>query len=275
MTTTNNTVSNAIAKRDNSPSAMVGQYESDFATVLPSHIKAATYVRLAQGVLRRDKNLARLAQQNPASLMQALLECARLGHEPGTEAFYLVPMGNEIEGWEGYRGTIERMFRAGAISTVKAEVVHANDRFDYRPGSMDRPDHDVDWFGDRGPVIGAYAYAVFHNGATSRVVVLNRAYLDKVRKESKGSDKSSSPWQKWEESMVLKTVLKRLEPFVPTSAEYRESVVRDAAELAKARAEATTTAPEAPADLPPPGVDPDTGVIDAEVIDDYEPTRDA
>lgn len=224
-----NPTQQALAERDNTPGRMIETYRQDFATVLPTHVRSDTWVRLAQGVLRRDQNLARVAKGNVGSLMAALLECARLGHEPGTESFYLVPYGSEIQGIEGYRGVVERMYRAGKVTSVKAEVVRANDAFDYRPDLMARPVHRPDWFGDRGDIIGAYAYAELADGGTSRVVVINRDYIAKVKAQSKGSDKPSSPWVKWEEAMVLKTVAHRLEPWVPTSTEYRTHVLRDEA----------------------------------------------
>ena len=223
------TVSSAVAKR-NEAEALIERYTGDFATVLPSHIKPATFVRLAQGVLRRNEQLQKVAVRNPGSFLAALLEAARLGHEPGTEQFYLVPFGNEVTGIEGYRGVIERMYRAGAISTVKAEVVREGDAFDYDPGEMDRPAHKVDWFADRGAIKGAYAYAVFKDGSTSKVVVINRQYIEQVKREAKGASGPSSPWVKWEEAMVLKTVAHRLEPWVPTSNEYRREQLRAAVE---------------------------------------------
>jgi recombination protein RecT len=210
----------AVAVRDNGPEALVHHHRDDLTLVLPSHVKGETWMRLATGALRRDENLRRTATRNPGSLMNALLECARLGHEPGTEAFYLVPFGNEVQGIEGYRGIVERIYRAGAVKAVKAEVVYANDDFQYSP-DMDRPTHRPDYFGDRGAIVGAYAYGVFADGSTSKVVVINRAYIEKVKKESKGSERASSPWVKWEESMVLKTVARRLEPWVPTAVEWR------------------------------------------------------
>lgn len=263
-------ISNAIAKRDNGPEALVRQYKEDFTLVLPSHVKGETWMRLAYGALRRDQNLLQVATKNPGSLMNALLECARLGHEPASESYYLVPFGSEVQGIEGYRGVVERMYRAGAVASVKAEVVCANDTFHYDP-DMDRPSHKVDWFGDRGPITGAYAYAIFKDGSTSRVAVINRTYIDKVKKESKGSDKPSSPWVKWEESMVLKTVAKRLEPWVPTSNEWRREQLRAAREVA---AEPTATvAPTAPPVTAPQGhVDETTGeVLEAEFVDDDTP----
>lgn len=264
---TTETVTGAIANRENGPGAMIKQYSADFTSVLPSHIRPETWVRLAQGVLRRDKNLARIATQNPGSLMQALLECARLGHEPGTESFYLIPMGNEIEGWEGYRGVVERIYRAGAVSNVKCEVVRGNDTFNYQP-SMAFPEHEVDWFSDRGEILGAYAYAEMVDGTTSKVVVINQQYLAKVKAMSRGSDKPTSPWVKWEEAMVLKTAIHRLEPFVPTSSEYLKERLRAVREVA---GETPKLAPT-PLPIHPLPVDTVTGeideVVEAELVDE-------
>ena len=239
----------------NGPGELVRQYSNDFAMVLPSHIKAETWVRLAQGIFRRDKNLARVASQNPGSVMQALLECARLGHEPGTDAFYLVPMGGEVEGWEGYKGLIQRMYRAGKVVSVKAEIVRANDSFEFDPG-MDYPIHKPDYFSDdRGDVKGAYAYARLVDGSYSRVVVMNKTELDKVRRESRGSDKPTSPWVKWYDAMVLKTVVKRLEPWVTTSTEWITDQLRAVQKVA----------------APAPAAEPVN--VTAYVVEDDEPAQ--
>ncbi|WP_275558581.1 recombinase RecT [Streptomyces sp. 5-6(2022)] len=255
-----NAISNAVAVRDNGPEALVRQYKEDFTLVLPSHVKGETWMRLAYGALRRDQNLLQVATRNPGSLMNALLECARLGHEPASDSYYLVPFGNEVQGIEGYRGVVERIYRAGAVKVVKAEVIRQNDVFEYDP-DMERPVHKVDWFGERGEVVGAYAYGIFQDGSTSRVVVIDRPYIDKVRKESRGSDKPSSPWVKWFDQMVLKTVARRLEPWVPTSTEWRKEQMRAAQQVA---AESHTTQLAA---TPPPVTDPDE-VVEGELMDD-------
>lgn len=262
---TENSVSNAVAVRDNGPEAIVRQHREDLTLVLPGHIKGETWMRLATGALRRDENLRRVAQRNIGSLMNALLECARLGHEPGTESYYLVPFGNEVQGIEGYRGIIERIYRAGEVKAVKAEVVYENDHFRYNPG-MDRPEHEPDYFSDRGRIVGAYAYGVFQDGSTSKVVIINRAYIDKIKKESKGSDRASSPWVKWEEGMVLKTVARRLEPWVPTAVEWRTEPVQaetHALPLPTGDGPAALTAGE-----PIAADEEDDGPIEGELVDD-------
>lgn len=237
-------VTQAVAQRDNGPQAMIAQYRGDLAQVLPAHVKPDTFVRLAQGIIRRDPNLARVAASNPGSFMAALLECARLGHEPGTPQYSLVCYGNEVTGIEGFTGKVERMYRAGAVSSVKAEVVREHDGFRYKPSTMDRPDHDIDWaLEDRGPLRLVYAYAEMKDGSTSRVVVMNRAKVMEHKAVAKGTNRPDSPWNKWEESMWLKTAAHELEKWVPTSSEFLRDQARAAGEMLRT---ATAPAPAGP-----------------------------
>jgi recombination protein RecT len=268
------TVSDAVATRDNSPAALIQRYQNDFATVLPSHVRPETCVRLAQGALRRNATLEQAARANPGSLLAALLDAARLGLEPGTEQYYLVPYKDRgrpiVQGVPGYQGEIELMYRAGAVSSVVVEVVRRNDVFRYQPGRDERPHHEVDWFGgERGELIGVYAYAAMTDGATSKVVVLNRQDVEAARASSASfrSKPEASPWTTHEEAMWLKTAAHRLRKWVPTSAEYRR-------ELARAAAEAVRVAGER--DMPPPVMDED--LVDGEVVEETalagEPTLD-
>lgn len=270
------TTSTAIEKA--STADLVTAYRDDFATVLPSHIKADTWVRLAVGALRRDPKLAQAARENSGSLMVALLDAARKGLEPGTPEYYLTPRKrktddgwiNEVLGITGYQGEIEMIYRAGAVSSVIVEVVRAADKFSYTPGRDERPVHEIDWsLDDRGELKLAYAYAVMRDGATSKVVVLNKAHIELAKKSSQGADSSYSPWKKHEEAMWLKTAAHRLAKWVPTSAEYRREQLRAAQEI-----NAAGFAPALPggagADAPS-HVDEETGeVVEGVIIDDAD-----
>ncbi|WP_076260834.1 recombinase RecT [Intrasporangium flavum] len=223
----------AVARTEqNTPAALVQQYQGDFAVVLPSHIKPETWCRVAIGALRRDRNLEQAARQDPASFLGALLDAARRGLEPGTEQYYLVPQKvkgqMQVRGQMGYQGVVELIYRAGAVSSVIVEVVRENDKFSYVPGRDDRPTHEIDWFGKggRGELLGAYAYAVMKDGATSKVVILNRDDIERAKASSQGASSAYSPWVKHEESMWLKTAAHRLAKWVPTSAEYMREQLR-------------------------------------------------
>ena len=256
-------ISQAVAKRDNSPAAIVGQYRADFAAVLPSHVNADTFVRVAQGALRRDRNLAQAATNDPGSLMSALLEAARLGLEPGTDEYYLTPRGNKVLGIVGWKGEIELIYRAGAVSAVIAEVVHEHDDFAYRPGD-DKPHHVVNWFGDRGKVLGAYAYAVMANGSTSKVVVVGPAEIKRAMESSGTAQSSHSPWKTDYAAMVRKTAVHQLAAWVPTSAEYRREQLRAVAEVAKVHD--ARGLEHVHHDLP--AVDDDGVIVEAEVVEE-------
>lgn len=287
-TTENTTASTTVATRDNSPSGLVKNYSESFAAVLPSHIKAETWVRLAQGALKRGKKvrapgggtcteLELAANNNPGVFLGYLLDAARQGLEPGTEQYYLTPYKNrgqvEILGIVGYQGYIELMYRAGATSSIVAECVFAGDFFDYRPGKHERPIHKIDWDAeDRGKLRLVYAYAVMKDGATSKVVVLNRAKITKIRSKAQGSKSEYSPWNTDEEAMWLKSAIRQLKKWVPTSAEYMREQLRAARDVtAEINAKADPAVGVVPVVVDADewaGADDD--VVDGEIVEDHD-----
>lgn len=270
-------ISKAIEKRDQGPAAVVEQYRSDLALVMPSHLqqRVGAWIRNTQGLLRRDPKLMEAATNDVGQFIAVLMDAGRLGLEPGTEQYYLVPRWNkkkrctEVTGVRGYQGEIELMYRAGAVSSVIVEVVRDKDQFTYRPGHDDRPKHDIDWdLDDRGGLRLVYAYALMKDGAVSKVVVLNKGHIAKARAKSDSASESWSPWNTDEESMWLKTGAHRLTKWVPTSAEYmREQIRAKAIVAAEQQPEPLPT----PMPMPAPGTvddDYDEGPIDAEFVDD-------
>lgn len=240
-----NSVSTAVALRNEGASAIIDVYRDDLAAIMPSHIKPDVYMRLAVSVLARDEDLMRAAQNSPASLMAALWESSRLGLMPGTEEYYLTVRKRkgvpEILGITGYQGEVELIYRAGAVSSVIVEVVRKNDVFAWKQGSLDtetpkrwvgpqvQPYHEIDWDADpyeRGDLRLAYAYGVMKDGSISKVVVLNRKHIEEAKEFSGAGDKDWLPWRKHEESMWLKTAAHRLRKWVPTSPEYMREQLR-------------------------------------------------
>jgi len=244
------TVGNAVQRTDEvgQLNARIAAYAEDYAKVLPQHIDSAHWVRLAQGLLRRNEGLAEAAVSNPSSFLAALLECARLGHEPGTEHYALVPFKTngrlEVTGIEQYQGEIERMYRAGAVASVICEVVRKNDFFVWRPGNP--PDHDADWFANaetRGELVGVYAFATLKGGGISKVVVMGAEEIAKHKEVAR----TDVMWRKWPEAMWRKTAIHELEKWVPTSAEYQRVRLRALAEADVVRQQAVfTTATQVP-----------------------------
>lgn len=277
-----NTISNALATRDDGPGSMVEQYREEYAALVPSHVNADQWVRLAVGAIRGNQMLERAAKNDIGVFLRELKTAARLGLEPGTEQFYLTPRKSKDHNWNfiikgivGYQGIVELIYRAGAVSSVVVETVRANDSFRYVIGRDERPVHDVDWFGgNRGDLVGVYAYAVMKDGATSKVVILNHSQvMDAKGKSDSASGKGAdySPWNTNEEAMWLKTAARRLAKWVPTSAEYMREQLRAHAEVAAELPSGfAPQLPQPSAGLPEEGDDgiTDEGPIEAEFVDD-------
>lgn len=286
------TVTQAVAKRDEDRTAInfMWSKKSHLATVLPKSVDVEAFLGTAAGALYASKTLMEYAIGNVDSLYVALLDCAALGHLPGTDEYYLTPRKEKgrgkVLGVEGYRGVIERMYRSGAVSKVVVREVCANDSFRYVEGVDDKPAHafggsgatGADFFAaasKRGEMVGGYAYAEFVTGAVSRVVILTRDDIHAARAAGgwKSDSDEFSPWNRMDggenhpefrgRSMWWKTLAKRLEPWVPTSAEYRRESLRASASAAE-HALGQRRAPELPA-----AVDTSTGeVVDAEIVED-------
>ena len=251
---------------------------SRFDEILPGHIKAKLWVAVAVGAIRRDPNLMEAANNDPRELMVALLDAARKGLEPGTETYYLVPRkkgGRKvIQGMEGYQGIVERMYRSGRVSSVRVQTVRKNDRFAFDPARDPQPRHEIDWFGDRGELVGVYAYAIMHDGAPSQVVVLNKAQVMEAKAKSDGASSSYSPWNQGEgEAMWLKTAARRLSKWVPTSNEDYRAGTGQALPLATVRvdSQAVESTPEMAALPAPPPVPAHNYPEPPEGCGDYEP----
>ena len=298
---TTETVTQAVAKRDTGPANLIDKYSGDFARVLPSHVKPDTWVRLAQGALRKGKRinapnpkdpdhanhgrfeLEVAAANNPGMFLAALLDAARLGLEPGTEGYYLTPrrVGREkrleILGIVGYQGYVELMYRAGAVSSIVVKAVRTNDEYEFAQGQLDWhspprwlgpqevPYHKYPRFARdavRGQLEGVYAWARMKDGAVSQVIELDGDDIDRIKRANPASGGEYSPWTNWEESMWMKSAARQLRKWVPTSAEYLR-------EQARAMAEAQKVATDVGAP-PLTGREPDD-VLDGEVVDEPWP----
>jgi recombination protein RecT len=252
----------------------IGAYKGELLASLPSHLadKGVGWLTSALSALRKNPEVLKCANQDPGSLIVALSEAAQKGLMPGTDEYYLTPKGGKILGVVGYQGEVELMYRAGAVSSVIVENVFANDKFEWNPGTMTKPVHGVDWFGgDRGQIIGSYAYAIMKDGAVSKVVIVNQERIDRAKKASATAGKSFSPWTSDEAAMILKTAAHDLAKWVPTSAEYIREQVRAVRDVANE--------PVKPAPEPKPEVaasprqhhpEPTANTVTGELVDEGE-----
>ncbi len=210
--------------------AMVTTYADQFARVLPAHVGGDRFERWCLGLLRKSVTPGATEQQQKTaevwrkilntppgqtSVMQALMDCASLGLEPG-RTYHLVPYGGEVTGVTDYKGEIELIHRANRFAVVVAQLVRRDDEF-AMTGANVPPRHDADWFADRGPIVGGYTFVQQAPDVYSMVVRMSEAdflhHRDKAR--------TKTVWDEWPEAMRLKTLVHQVRKYVPWSVEVR------------------------------------------------------
>jgi len=278
---TSQTVTTAVATQEPQPVVLLRSYQDRFAVILPDHIEAKQFVGLAAAALYRDPALMTAANNSPGEFANVMLRCASLGHQPGTDEFYLIPRKSKkhnsrtiVQGIEGYRGIVERMYRSGAVASVIVREVCERDKFRFVEGVYDKPQHEWDmWHPEnRGEMVGVYGYAILNTGATSRVAILSKADVMAARDNSDGATSDHSPWNRLDagkdlpqftgRSMWWKTAARRLEPWVPTSAEYRREQLRASVAAENERRTTPTVVQQIPDHL----VDADGVVHEGELL---------
>ena len=226
-----NSITGTVAIREQGGLSMIQRRSEDFFNVLPEHItNKRAWLRLAESAVNRTPQLQQAAANDPGALMRALMNCATLGHLPGSDRFYLVPVKGKIEGWESYKGLVQRILNSGNYLRVIAEVVYEGETFKFNPNRDTFPDHEIDYMARSGggkPLM-SYAYAIQNDGTPTKIAIADPGYIKKVKGASMGASGASSPWNKWGDEMYLKCAIKRLEPWVEASNEDRRSTTAQA-----------------------------------------------
>ena len=202
---------------------LIAKMKPQFERALPKHMPVERLMRVALTTIGKNP---KLGQCTPVSLLSCLMDCASLGLEPDNVLgrAYLIPYGNVCTLIIGYKGLIELAMRSGRVSSLMAQVIRENDEFDYEFGPDGFLRHKPLLRGDRGKVIGAYAFVKFKDGAQG-FDIMSIEDLYRIRARSKAA--TSGPWKTDEDEMFRKTVLKRLSKYVPLSPEFMDAVSRD------------------------------------------------
>jgi|8_EtaG_2_1085327.scaffolds.fasta_scaffold31402_2 recombination protein RecT len=171
-----------------------------------------------------DKNklcwAGQIALRNPTSVNNALTNVANIGItlNPALKHAYLLPRGNEIQLDISYRGLMHIAIASGSIVFINAEIVYHNDTFEL--GAIDEaPVHKRNPFAtDRGAIVGAYCVAKTKEGNyITKILQIEEIYKRRDASDSWKNTKAReySPWAKWENEMILKTVIKYTAKFLP------------------------------------------------------------
>lgn len=161
-----------------------------------------------QQILSSEHTL-KAAMNNPSNLQASILNVASIGISlnPASSHAYLVPRAGKICLDISYRGLVYLATDAGAIKWAKAELVYANDEFEWR-GPSTVPVHKADPFAEpseRGELRGGYVIAKLPDGE-ALIETMSALEIEKVKATSAAAN---GPWRTWFEEMAKKTLIKR------------------------------------------------------------------
>jgi len=225
----------APAKSAGNLKALLEANSAALTELLPKHVTPARLIKTMLVAANRNPQLLLCTQ---ASIFETITRAAELGLDlSGTlgEA-YPVPFkkknGDRFEMQAqlipGYRGLAKLARQSGDVARLEAEAVYANDHFTYRKGSDFKVEFRPALTGDRGILIGFYAYCKFKDGS-EQADYMTKAEVDKVRAISKSGE--HGPWKDFYEEMGKKTVFRRLSKWLPLSSEkFAQALEIDAAD---------------------------------------------
>lgn len=190
------------------------------AKVLPKHL---TPDRLAKVLMLAINKTPDLLGCTGASLLQAIIQSASLGLEPGGALghAYLIPYGNACTFIIGYRGMLDLARRSGQIESIEAHVVYANDRFVVRFGTDSCIEHEPCLDKDPGEFRAVYSVAKLKDGGLVTEVMTKRE-VEAIRTRSRAGN--NGPWKTDYNEMARKTVVRRIFKYLPVSVELAEAI---------------------------------------------------
>lgn len=221
----------ARAKDINELSKIIAGQMKQINSVIAGHLTPEKMARIALNELRTSEYLFKIALNNPASFVNAVVQASHLGLEIGgvLGQAYLVPFKNEIKMMPGYRGLISLARRSGEISSINAEIAYENDVFDLQLGVETKVIHKPLLRGDRGNPLIVYMVAHFKDGGHHlEWMTVDEVMKIKQRSSAVRSGKET-PWDTDPGEMIKKTVVRRGWKYLPMSIEMQRAELIDSA----------------------------------------------
>ena len=209
---------------------------------LPRHMDADAFRRSAITLVKQNP---KLLECEPTSVAQSIVRGASLGLDPDPVLgqMYLVPRNTKTynpatrkDEWHnvatfqiGYKGLYELAMRTGKVAKIEVAEVREHDHFVARRGTNGGLDHQPDWFGDRGQIVGWYAFVRLTDGS-EQFAVLNVAQAEAHRDAYAPKKRDGTVYGPWVDNfseMAEKTVFIKAAKWVPKSKELTNALAID------------------------------------------------
>jgi len=199
---------------------------AELSKAVPRNMRADTFMRIALTTLRgSDKLLG--PQTDLVSLKAALMQAAQCGLviDGVQNQGHLMPFWNknrrcfEVQFIPGYRGLIALATRSGLVTSVMPYVVENGDHFEYEYGLQPRCVHRPCESRERmDGWTHVYVVVQYREGHRDFLAMPYDDICDvRDRSASFKSSRKSGPWVTDERAMAMKTVVRRIAKYLPSS----------------------------------------------------------
>lgn len=178
---------------------------------IPNDINADRLKVNALMAIMEDEKLMVEAIKQPLKIAQFVYNAVLQGLDLLNRDAYILNYGGKLQMVLDYKAEkkLAMKYSIKPIRQILSGVVKENDkqlwgdngffRHEYSPFATEK---------ERGAIIGAYC-SIFYKDGTREDTFVNKEEIDKVKAVSPSAKSTYSPWQKWEESMVEKTAIKK------------------------------------------------------------------
>lgn len=192
---------------------------------LPKAIGAERFVRMVFTQLHAKPELY---DCEPRTVLGAMMLCAQLGLEPGPLGHaYFVPYKRQCTFILGYKGMIELAGRSGRLRSIIARPVYEGDVFEWSYGITDRMTHRPCTPADRGAELLYYGLARYASPNGSTLHVMYPEEIEAAKQRSQAARAGSGPWVTDPLAQSLKTVIRRMSPWLPMSVQFARGLESD------------------------------------------------
>ncbi len=209
--------------------SQINLMQGEIKKALPSVITPERFTRMVLSAVSANPKLGTCEQK---SFLGAMMQAAQLGLEPNTPLgqAYIIPYKEKgipkAQFQIGYKGLIDLAYRSGQVSIIDAQVVYANDDFEYELGLEPKLKHKP-VLTNRGKPILYYAMFKTKDGGYGFQVMSYEDCLEHAKKYSKTYGDDFSPWKSNFDEMAKKTVLKKALKYAPLKSDFLRGLSSD------------------------------------------------
>lgn len=198
-------MTNELAQKQTFSGALTAKLDN-VSDALPTDFNKARFVQNALALINDNPKLQTYSQ---SQLIAGLLKGAYLGLDFYAKECYLIPYKDQLNYQTDYKGAIKlaKKYSTRPIKDIYAKLIREGDEFIEEITNGQPTINFKPKFLNDGPVLGAFAVALFEDGGI-KYDVMSLKELEQTRAQSKASN--SPAWANFTGEMYKKTVLHRL-----------------------------------------------------------------